>query len=73
MPYQASNDESLPDSYLGVDMSNIDNLKAAVQSFEINVIRSRLTSFGGDRSKAAESLGLPKRTLAHKCLKMEID
>ncbi|MDD1780510.1 sigma-54 dependent transcriptional regulator [Enterovibrio sp. ZSDZ35] len=73
VPFTASNDESAPDNYLGVDIANINNLKAAVQNFEINVIRSRLTSFGGDRSKAAESLGLPKRTLAHKCLKMEID
>ncbi|SFO70262.1 sigma-54 interaction domain-containing protein [Enterovibrio norvegicus] len=69
----ASNDDVVTDSYIGVDLSNIDNLKNAVQDFEVNVIRSRLTVFDGDRTKAAESLGLPKRTLAHKCLKMEID
>ncbi|MEZ8140862.1 sigma-54 interaction domain-containing protein [Enterovibrio sp. FF113] len=71
-PMLASNDEVETDSYIGVDITNIDDLKLAVQHFEISVIRSRLTSFDGDRTKAAESLGLPKRTLAHKCLKMEI-
>ncbi|MGF1767860.1 sigma 54-interacting transcriptional regulator [Enterovibrio makurazakiensis] len=60
------------ESFIGVDLTNIKDLRAAVQHFEISVIRSRLTSFDGDRTKAAESLGLPKRTLAHKCLKMEI-
>lgn len=69
----ANNDDVNSESYLGVDIDNINNLKAAVQHFESSVIRYRLSSYGGDRSKAAESLGLPKRTLAHKCLKMEID
>ncbi|CZF81708.1 Transcriptional regulatory protein ZraR [Grimontia celer] len=72
-PVAANSDDVNSESYIGVDIDDINNLKAAVQSFESNVIRYRLSSYGGDRSKAAESLGLPKRTLAHKCLKMEID
>lgn len=55
------------------DFKNIIDLKQAVNEFEYDVIRSRLASFDGDRAKAAASLGLPKRTLAHKCQKMEID
>ncbi|WP_408607695.1 sigma-54 interaction domain-containing protein [Enterovibrio coralii] len=51
------------ESYIGMDITDIDNLKAAVRHFESRVIRYRLLRFGGDRSKAAESLGLPKRTL----------
>ncbi|MBV7298313.1 sigma-54 interaction domain-containing protein [Enterovibrio paralichthyis] len=68
----ANNEDVNADNYIGMDIQNIDNLKAAVQEFECSVIRYRLSSYGGDRTKAAESLGLPKRTLAHKCLKMEI-
>lgn len=72
-PVAANSDDVNSESYIGVDIDDINNLKAAVQNFESSVIRYRLSSYGGDRSKAAESLGLPKRTLAHKCLKMEID
>ncbi|MEJ2043850.1 MAG: sigma 54-interacting transcriptional regulator [Reinekea sp.] len=49
------------------------DLKQAVQSFEYNLIRSRLDTFDGNRSMTAKSLGIPKRTLAHKCLKLEIE
>lgn len=51
---------------------NIGDLKGAVTHFEREVIRSRLALFGGNRQRAAFSLGLPKRTLADKCLKLEI-
>lgn len=50
----------------------IDDLKEAVLQFERAVIEARLSSFSGDRGRAATSLGLPKRTLAHKCIKLEI-
>jgi sigma-54-specific transcriptional regulator len=55
-----------------INVRTINDLKQAVQSFEYEVISSRLEKFGGNRSMAAKSLGIPKRTLAHKCLKMEI-
>ena len=54
------------------DFSAITDLKQAVNEYEENIIRERLTHFSGDRGKAAESLGIPKRTLAYKCQKLEI-
>ncbi|AZQ10871.1 Nitrogen assimilation regulatory protein [Shewanella khirikhana] len=54
------------------EFDRIFDLKAAVSQFERAVIRSRLKAFNGDRNKAAMSLGLPKRTLSHKCQKLEI-
>lgn len=50
----------------------IRDLKAAAQEFEAAIIRERLQQYGGNRAQAAESLGLPKRTLAHKCLKYQV-
>lgn len=50
----------------------IDDLKQAISEFESRIIRERLQHFSGDRAKAAESLGIPKRTLAYKCQKLEI-
>ena len=52
--------------------NDIHDLKAAAQAFEAAVIRDRLRQYGGNRAQAAESLGLPKRTLAHKCLKYQV-
>ncbi len=54
------------------DFSAITDLKQAVNVYEENIIRERLAHFSGDRGKAAESLGIPKRTLAYKCQKLEI-
>ncbi|MCA2015839.1 sigma-54 dependent transcriptional regulator [Vibrio tritonius] len=50
----------------------ISDLKQALNEFEAKIISERLKRFSGDRAKAAESLGIPKRTLAYKCLKLEI-
>jgi sigma-54-specific transcriptional regulator len=50
----------------------IRDLKAASQAFEAAIIRDRLRQYRGNRAQAAESLGLPKRTLAHKCLKYQV-
>ncbi|WP_040886936.1 sigma-54 interaction domain-containing protein [Marinobacter santoriniensis] len=62
-----------PKTMVGVPTSNdIRDLKAAAQAFEAAVIRERLQQYGGNRAQAAESLGLPKRTLAHKCLKYQV-
>ncbi|MGO1461454.1 MAG: sigma-54-dependent Fis family transcriptional regulator [Oleiphilaceae bacterium] len=54
------------------EAGDIRDLKAAAQAFEAAVIRDRLQQYGGNRAQAAESLGLPKRTLAHKCLKYQV-
>lgn len=54
------------------EVSQISDLKVAVREYETIIIKSRLREFDGDRAKTAESLGIPKRTLADKCLKLEI-
>lgn len=51
---------------------HVNNLKQTVNEFELRIIRDRLKQFSGDRAKTAESLGIPKRTLAYKCQKLEI-
>ena len=61
-----------PSSSLVPAPDEIRDLKAAAQAFEAAVIRERLRRYGGNRAQAAESLGLPKRTLAHKCLKYQV-
>jgi len=53
-------------------VEEIRDLKAAAQAFEAAIIRERLRQYAGNRAQAAESLGLPKRTLAHKCLKYQV-
>jgi sigma-54-specific transcriptional regulator len=57
---------------IGIGSKIISDLKGAVKEYETNIITSRLREFDGDRAKTAESLGIPKRTLADKCLKLEI-
>lgn len=54
------------------DFSAINDLKQAMNDYEEQIIRERLNQFAGDRGKAAKSLGIPKRTLAYKCQKLEI-
>ncbi len=51
----------------------VDDLRQALREVETSIIRQRLRRFGGNRARAAESLGLPKRTLAHKCQQLELD
>lgn len=50
----------------------VDDLRSAARAFEAAIIRERLRQYGGNRARAAESLGLPKRTLAHKCQKYQV-
>ncbi|WP_132981049.1 sigma-54 interaction domain-containing protein [Vibrio crassostreae] len=53
--------------------SPINNLKQAMNDYEKQLICKRLETFSGDRTKTARSLGIPKRTLAYKCQKLEIN
>jgi sigma-54 dependent transcriptional regulator len=53
--------------------NDIDDLRQALRDVETAIIRQRLMHFGGNRAQAAASLGLPKRTLAHKCQLLELD
>lgn len=61
-----------PYSAVQEDSSTISDLKQAMSDYEEHIIRERLNYFSGDRGKTAESLGIPKRTLAYKCQKLEI-
>lgn len=49
------------------DLWNTDNLPQALRRFEGSLVRDRLYQAEGSRRLAAESLGIPKRTLARKC------
>ncbi|WP_041717844.1 sigma-54 interaction domain-containing protein [Alkalilimnicola ehrlichii] len=49
------------------------NLREVVRDYEARLIREKLRQFNGNRAKTAVSLGLPKRTLAHKCRKLQLD
>jgi sigma-54-specific transcriptional regulator len=70
---QAMGADVEPKAMAGVPVADdIRDLKAAAQAFEAAIIRERLRQYGGNRAQAAESLGLPKRTLAHKCLKYQV-
>ena len=51
----------------------ISDLRQALRDYEAWLIRERLSRFDGNRTLAAQSLGLPKRTLAHKCQQLERD
>ncbi len=48
------------------------SLPEATEYFEKKIIRMALQSADGSRSIAANTLGIPKRTLAHKCKKWRI-
>ncbi|AEF55516.1 sigma-54 interaction domain-containing protein [Marinomonas posidonica] len=57
-----------------IEASDLDvtDLKEAVKEFESKILYRTLKKYNGNRSMAAKSLGIPKRTLADKCLKLEI-
>ncbi|GGC65241.1 sigma 54-interacting transcriptional regulator [Marinobacter halophilus] len=70
---QSLSAEVEPKTMEGVPVADdIRDLKAAAQAFEAAIIRERLRQYSGNRAQTAESLGLPKRTLAHKCLKYQV-
>lgn len=49
------------------------DLPQALEAFERLMIDARLQQLGGSRRRAAESLGMPKRTLARKCQKWKLE
>ncbi len=55
------------------ELWNSQDLRQANEVFERKMIENRLREFQGNRKKVAESLGLPKRTLAYKCKRLQID
>lgn len=50
-----------------------DNLPQALDTFQSLVIKTRLRQVNGSRSRAAQSLGIPKRTLARRCQAWNLD
>lgn len=56
----------------GDDFQHIQDLRKAIQHYETEVIAARLRFFDGNRHLAAESLNIPRRTLDHKCQKLEV-
>lgn len=50
-----------------------DNLPEALAAFERLLLNDRLRKSAGSRRLAAQSLGIPKRTLARKCLEMNLN
>ncbi|WP_236012199.1 sigma-54 interaction domain-containing protein [Marinobacter mangrovi] len=70
-PVDEADEAAVPQPGVPV-LNDIDDLRAAAQAFEAAVISARLRQYGGNRAQAAESLGLPKRTLAHKCQKFNV-
>ncbi|MFL1908971.1 sigma-54 interaction domain-containing protein [Plesiomonas shigelloides] len=61
-----------PDAYQD-DFCHVSDLRQALQQFEASVIEARLRYFQGNRMRVAESLNIPKRTLDHKCQKLEVN
>lgn len=55
------------------DFQHIHDLRIATQQYEAAVIEARLRQFQGNRLLVAESLNIPKRTLDHKCQKLEVN
>ena len=51
---------------------HIRDLRQALHHYEAEIIRARLSFYQGHRGRTAASLGLPKRTLDHKCQRLEI-
>lgn len=54
------------------EFHHIRDLRLALRRFEAEVIGARLNYYQGHRGRTAASLGLPKRTLDHKCQKLEV-
>ena len=52
---------------------HIRDLRRAMEHFEAAVIASRMRHFRGNRLLVAQSLNLPRRTLDHKCQKLEVN
>lgn len=74
---QAEAPPPLPGHAAGADLLHgllhTDNLPQAMDAFQSLVIRARLRQVNGSRSRAALSLGIPKRTLARRCQAWNLD
>ncbi|MGB0903217.1 sigma 54-interacting transcriptional regulator, partial [Halocynthiibacter sp.] len=72
---QARQDGVITPEHLGAKVNgrsavaSASDLKAYVESYEANLIRRALSDAENNRAQAAKNLGIPKRTLADKCLR----
>ena len=62
-----------PGSVMLQGLLHTDNLPQALDTFQSLVIKARLRQVNGSRSRAAQSLGIPKRTLARRCQAWNLD
>lgn len=62
-----------PGSAMLQGLLHTDNLPQALDTFQSLVIKARLRQVNGSRSRAAQSLGIPKRTLARRCQAWNLD
>ncbi|WP_240724597.1 sigma-54 interaction domain-containing protein [Halomonas borealis] len=69
----ADDEAAAPAATPAADHEEVADLRRALRDYEATLIRQRLARFDGNRTLAAESLGLPKRTLAHKCRLLQLD
>jgi sigma-54-specific transcriptional regulator len=60
------------DMLANAQFSLIDDLKSAVQRYERNVIIDRLQQCQGNKTMAAQTLGVPRRTFTQLCHKLEL-
>ncbi|RQS75478.1 sigma-54-dependent Fis family transcriptional regulator [Burkholderia sp. Bp8963] len=72
-PGQGRSDMPAEPGHLLHDLWHTDDLPGALAAFESHLIDERLRLANGSRTLAALSLGIPKRTLARKCLKWNLD
>ncbi|MDY0970720.1 sigma-54 interaction domain-containing protein [Siccibacter turicensis] len=54
------------------DYNHIHDLRQAISDYEAAVIAARMRYYQGNRLRVAESLNIARRTLDHKCLKLEV-
>ena len=57
---------------MGDDYNHIQDLRQALCDYEAAVIAARLRYYQGNRLRVAESLNIARRTLDHKCMKLEV-
>ncbi len=65
-PQQQGNASILPPG------DDIIDLRQALRDMESTIILQRLHKYDGNCAQAAESLGLPRRTMAHKCQQLKL-
>ncbi|MGB1237191.1 MAG: sigma-54 interaction domain-containing protein [Pseudomonadales bacterium] len=54
------------------DFAEVSNLRAAVEQFETRLISARLRQCRGNKTMAAQTLGVPRRTFTHICQRLEL-